>query len=324
MLLFNPQTKTINITLLNGGVGDHMASFVAIDYILRKYPWITPLIWMPDLLVDLAKNLLPDHTQINSFTSMRGRYTPERPTKSTTWDGHTSPMKIHSLDYAFLKLCDESPPIEEKNYLKIRSEFIDVSKFSLPKNFIVITCGFTVDVREFKPKFVNEIVQYIKSKDIVPVFLGNSRGKTGLTHEITANFAQDIDFSQGLNFINQTTLSEAAAIMNLAKAVVGIDNGLLHVAGCTDTAIVGGFTTVSPQIRMPVRRNILGWNYFPVVPDNDLHCKFCQQDTNFIYGHNYVNCLYKNKPGYQYRVNLCTTQMNSEKFIVHLEKILND
>ncbi len=322
MLLFKPQTKTINITMLNGGVGDHMASFVAVDYILRKYPWITPIIWMPDLLVDLAKNLLPAGAEVFGFSDMRGRYQPERPTKTTEWDGHTSPMKTHSLDYAFMKLCDENPPIEEKNYLKLKEHLIDISKFDLPEKYVVVTAGFTVDVREFKPKFVNEIAQYLKSKDITPVFLGSTQGKTGLRHVITANFGKEIDLSQGLNLIDQTNLSQAAAIMGKAMAVVGIDNGLLHVAGCTEVLIIGGFTTVSPQIRMPVRHNILGWNYFPVTPDEELHCKFCQQNTNFLYGHNYVNCLYKNKPGYQYRVNLCTEQMRAEKFIEHLEKIL--
>lgn len=315
--MLRPQTKTINITLLNGGVGDHMASLVAVDYILRKYPWITPLIWIPDLLVELAKDLLPEHAQVFSFSDMRGKYDPSKPTKTTEWDGYVSPMKIHSLEYAFLKLCDELPPMNERNYLKLKSRGSD-----MPKRYVVITTGFTADVREFRSQFVNEVAEFVKSTQREVIFIGSPQAKTGSQHTITATFDKGIDFSNGIDLIGKTSLLEAAQIMASADAVVGVDNGLLHVAGCSDVAIVGGFTTVSPFIRMPVRHDQLGWNYAAVIPDESLECTFCQQKTNFLYGHNYTNCLHKGKTGHQYKVNLCTQQMRSEKFIGHLEDLL--
>ena len=310
--VFNPRTKTINIILMNGGAGDHMASLVAINYIRTKYFWVTPLVWVPDFLTEFANHVLYP-LQVKSFSDMKGLYDPSKPTKTTKWDNITSPMKIHCLDYAFLKLADENPGLEHKNYLQIRPDEIDVSKFNLPKNYIVLTTGYTASVREFPAKSINEITAWAKGKGLDVVFLGQKQTKTGTSFTIKGNFSEEIDFNAGISLIDRTSLLEAAKIMAGARAVMGVDNGLLHVAGCTEVNIIGGFTTVSPQIRMPVRKNILGWCYNPVVPDSSLDCSFCQEKTNFLYGHDYKNCIYKD--------NLCVTQMTSKKFIEQYESI---
>ncbi len=284
------------------------------------------LVWMPDLLVDLAKNLLQtdvyDTIECYGYSQMRGRYTPTKPTKTTEWDGLFSPMKIHCIDYAFQKLCDENPPTTEKNFLSLRRFLIDTTAFDLPKKYVVLTTGYTAEVREWRPEFINVIIDYLKLRDIVPVFLGNSSAQTGGHSTIDAAFKTEINFEGGVNLIDKTTLTEAAAIMHDSLAVLGVDNGLLHVAGTTAVPIVGGFTTVSPWIRMPVRQGSLGWNYYPVYPDESLDCKFCQQTTNFIYGHDYKNCLHKTDPEMEAKVNICTKQMTAKKFIYWLEEIL--
>lgn len=318
--MIRPQTKTINVMLQNGGVGDHVASLTAVDYIMRRYDWITPIIWVPDMMKEIAINLLPDHAQVYSMSEMRGRYQPHRPTKSTLWDGHTSPMKIHCVDYGFWKLCDELPPIYEKNYLRLKRHKIELNDEG-PKDYVVVTTGYTADVREFLSDYVRQVVEYIISKGIDVVFLGHSSVKTGGFDIISAKFDEKV-LSMGINLVNKTKLVEAAAIMHDALAVVGVDNGLLHVAGTTDVPIIGGFTTVRPEIRMPIRHNKLGWNFFPVVPNQSLDCAFCQQDTNFVYGHDYKDCLYKGKIGFGHRVNLCTKQITPDKFIEKLEQVL--
>ncbi len=313
-----PKTKTINIVLMDGGLGDCIAALTAVGYIPKQYPWITPLVWTQDFLADFARNVLPG-IDIKGYSEMRGRYDQQRTTKTTQWDGIVSPMKIHLVDYAFLKLCDENPNITHKNYLRV-DPIKDLSWFSLPEKYVVVTTGFTAEVREFAPKHVNMIVQYITQKGYYPVFLGETSTKTGGRHVIEGTFKEDIDFSAGLNLVDKTSLLEAASIMDKAAAVVGVDNGLLHLAGCTDVPIVSGFTTVSPEIRNPIRNNILGWNCYNVLPDSALDCKFCQQTTNFLYGHDYKKCWYKEK---KERGSIsCVDQMTADKFIVELEKIL--
>ncbi len=309
---FKPQTKTVNIVLMDGGLGDHIASLTVINYISHKYPWITQLVWAPDFLVAFAKNVLPQVETIRGFSEMRGVYEPSKASKTTKWDGMVSPMKTHLVDYAFLKLCDENPEIVHKNYLRVSLNDIDIPE--LPSKYIVLTTGYTAKVREFPAKAVNEIVVYAKSKGYETVFLGQKQTKTGVAHVIKGEFNKDIDYSAGINLIDKTTLLQATNIMSNSVAVLGVDNGLLHVAGCTEVPIIAGYTTVSPNIRMPIRHSVLGWNCAPVVPDESLSCSFCQEKTNFLFGHDYKNCMYKD--------NLCTTQMTSAKFITHLEKIL--
>lgn len=311
---FIPKPKTINIVFMHGGVGDHVASLVAVDYIIKNYTWLKPLIWVPDFLLDFAKHVLPENTRIYNYSSMQREYNQNRPTKTTAWDGNTSPMKIHCLDYAFLKLCDENPSLEHKNYLSIRSEEIDTSKFPIPDKYIVITTGYTAKVREFPANHINDIVKYSKAKGYEVVFLGQTQTKTGAQHVIQGTFDEEINLSASVNLIDKTSLLQAAKIMHYSRATLGVDNGLLHIAGCTNATIIAGYTTVSPELRLPVRNDILGWDCFTVTPDVDLSCKFCQVKTNFLYDHDYKNCIYKD--------NLCTTHMTANKFINHLERVL--
>lgn len=312
---FKPKHKEVNFILMDGGVGDHVASLTAINYITNKYDFIKPLVWTPDFLADFSRHLLPNRALVRNFSSMQRYYNPELPTKTTKWDGIVSPMKTSCLEYAFMKLCDEKPEIQHMNYLQIKPNKIDISLFNIPtQNSIVITTGYTAEVREFPAKEINKIIDWCVSRKIQVIFLGSTATKTGTAHTIVGNFDKTINFDKGINLIDKTNLLQAARIMYDAKAVVGVDNGLLHVAATTPIKIIGGFTTVEPKARLPVRNDIFGYDYFTVTPDESLSCRFCQSRTNFIYDHNYMKCLYKD--------NLCTTHMQADKFIAHLQAIL--
>jgi ADP-heptose:LPS heptosyltransferase len=60
-----------------------------------------------------------------------------------------------------------------------------------------------------------------------------------------------------------------------AACFVGSDSALLHVAGATEVPIVGVFTCVRPQYRLPIRHHQIGWNCEVVMPD--LPCLGCQE-----------------------------------------------
>jgi hypothetical protein len=312
---FKPKPKDVNCIFLNGGVGDHVGgSLIAVDYILKQYPWINLLVWVPDFLLEYSRNVLPKRTSVRSYTQMKGAYNPNRTTITTKWDGIISPMKIHLADYAFLKLCDEVVGVEHKNTLPVKLDEILIGRFELPKKYVCLATGFTVGVREFNAKAVNEIISFCVGKGYSVVFLGQTATATGAQHVIEGKFNEEIAYDRGINLINQTSLLQTAKIISQSAAMVGVDCGLLHIAGSTDTPIVGGYTTVRPHLRAPIRHDCLGWNWFFVEPEVSLECRFCQSDTNFIYDHNYVNCLYND--------HLCVKGMGSEKFIGHLEKLL--
>lgn len=312
---FKPNPRAVNIILMNGGVGDHIGgSLIAINYMVRRYPWITFLLWMPDFLIDFAENVLPKGIHIKGYSDMLAGYDRELPTKTTKWDGVMSPMKIHQVDYAFLKLCDELPSKTDKSSLKVNLTPVGINKFNLPSKYVVITTGYTAEVREFIPNSVCTLISYVKSKGYTPVFLGQKQTATGGHHVIQGTFDNNIPYSKGVNLCDKTTLLQAAKIMAGAKAVIGVDNGLLHVAACTDVPIVAGYTTVLPSKRVPYRDGVRGKNWYPVVPDKDLACRFCQSNTNFLYEVNYTKCFEKDLA--------CVKQMTATKFIAHLSKIL--
>lgn len=303
--------QKVNFILMDGGLGDAVAALPAIRYIKNQYPWINPLVFVQDFFAEFAKNLLPE-INIYKYSDMKAKYNPDLPTKTTKWDGVFSPMKIHLLDYAFLKLCDENPAIKFKNYLKLINTQDSRNKYGIYGPYVVVTAGFTAKAREFKAEYVNEITKYLITKSYTPVFLGSTKTITGAKHIIEGNFDKNIDFSIGVNLVNKTSLLEAACIMDDAYAVIGVDNGLMHVAGCTDTPIVGGFPSVSPEIRMPVRKDILGYDFYPIIPDEG--CNFCQERTNFLYGHDYRECIYKD--------DRVINELTADKFIEKLELIL--
>ncbi len=316
--MFKPKTKTINLMLLDGGLGDHIGSLVAVDYILKKYKHVKPIIWVPDYLKELSIYLLPPEAEVFSISEVRGKYEPTRPTKTTKWDGITSPMKIHTVDYAFLKLCDENPSIFHKNYLRFKETPMTHLIPNQNREYVVITTGYTAEVKEFKPKAINEIARYLVSKNILPVFLGQKQTKTGGQHIIEGKFSEEIDFSLGLNLIDKTSLIEAGNIISRAKAIVGVDNGLIHLAGCTDTPIVAGYTIVTPLTKMPIRHNTIGHGVYPITPG--LECQGCQVKTNFLYGHDYKKCYLKEAKVTESIV--CVTKLTSDKFIPYLDHIL--
>lgn len=306
----------------DGGAGDMIARCPAIKYIRDTQPHCVIHLWVPDYIFDVAKHLLPNDIVIKPFSKGPTDYNQELPGRKTSSLSHDT-LKTHLVDHTFHVLANiQITDPKYKNYLKINPSKINITKFDLPKKYVVMTTGFTAPVREFYPKTVNELVLYIKSKGYEVVFLGNVKAEVGAFDKaIHGNFNNEIDYSQGLNLVNKTSLLEAAKIIGESKAIIGVDNGLLHLAATTDVAIVGGFTTVKPEHRMPYRHNELGWNFFPVVPSESLACRFCQSNWDHVYnGHDFRTCYYKNK-GMDKEIQ-CVKSLTSAMFIEHLEKIL--
>lgn len=317
---FSPPVEPVNIFLNGGGVGDHIAAFPAVRAALKQN--IDPTLWVPNFFHEFAVRMFTG-LKVMAFRDieLRDKMAAAVQTISSTH----SPMRMHLVDYAASMIVDKQLDPEEKNYLKYPVGSLDTSKYNLPERFVVLTPGHTAPVREWSPEIVNSVAAYLIDKDITPVFLGSDQtlsvvscGSQSVTYK--GNFNKKIDYSVGINLINKTSLSEAAEIMAKSLAVVGLDNGLLHLAGCTDAPIVGGFTTVDPKYRMPYRNDILGWNFYPVVPPESLGCRFCQSNWSFVYEHDFKLCYYKER-GRDTEIQ-CTKQVSADKYIDELRKLL--
>ena len=232
---------------------------------------------------------------------------------TTEWKNSHTAMRTHPVDYAFHMLADHHVENEEKNYLKITP--IDISKFNLPEKFVLIPVGSTSPVKELSSRTINDIADFCIAMDYVPVFVGSTKNVPGSGDEHSAKI-QEVDYSKGINLVNKTNLLELGSIMTKAKCIVGLDGGLMHLAGCTDLTIICGFTFVSPHHIMPIRNNILGWNVYPIEQPKSLGCRYCQ--TNMIWtaelGHDFRDCYYDD---FQ-----CVKNMTSDKFIEVLDKVL--
>lgn len=307
-----PGLTHMNIICDSGGLGDAIGRLPAVKYIADQHKHIQQHLWIHKYMKDFSKNVLRDTNVIVRGLDEEKKF---KPLLTRNFANHLyNNMASHITAQAFHVLVNKDVEPEHMNYLKPDLSKTEIIKFNLPKNFVVVTTGFTANAREWYPAYVNEVVHYIIEKGYDVIFLGQKITHTGVPHVIKGAFSNEIDFSVGMNLIDKTTLLEATKIISMAKTIVGLDNGLLHLAGCTDIPIVGAFSSVEPKYRMPYRNNTLGHNYYLVIPPEDLRCRFCQSNWTFTYKHDFKECYYKDYA--------CLTKLTPSLYIEQLEKIL--
>ena len=310
--------RFINIIFDDGGLGDNIARLPVIKFIFDYHPHVNIDLYVPDYIKDFTLNCTSEfrsRVKIYNFTEAKDFYKENQPGYSTSRSGHNN-LSQHMTHNMFQLVCRTNPEDESYyNYLRVNLGNTDISKYNLPEKYIVMTTGFTSETREFLPKYINQISQYSIGRGYPVVFLGKKTTATGSQHIIEGVFKEDVDYSVGIDLIDQTDLLEAAKIMSNAISVIGLDNGLLHLAATTSVPIIGGFTTVKPEHRLPYRNGIMGDNYFPVVPDDSLKCRFCQSNWLFTYDQDFRECRYDDLK--------CVQLLKADKYIIQLKSILD-
>lgn len=309
-----PKSTYLNVLVADGGMGDHLCYLVVVDYLVKNIPWIKPLVWVPDYLYDFAKNVLPEGTRVFNFTTAAKKYKPEIGGISTQWNNRHSPMRIHPIDYGAHIMLDIELELKDKNYLKFDASKIDVSSFNLPEKYVCISVGMTTYTKALPTDVTNQIVDYVISKGYTPVFLGKESSDVGgNTGKIQAIMAP-IDYSKGVDLRNKTSLCESAAILDRSSGVIGMEGGLIHLAGFTQIPIIASYTIVSPEQMMPIRNGQKGWNVYAVVPEESLSCRFCQTKTPLLFEANYGKCYFDD-----YK---CIKQLTFDKWKDQIDKCL--
>ncbi len=311
---------SINILLADGGMGDLLCSLITVDYIIREVKHVDPFIWTPDYLLEFARNVLPQEAKVYDFTTASKHYNDKLIGISTRWSSQHTAQAVHPTDYSNHMLIDRDLPIEKKNYLKFNNEGIDLTRFNLPEKYIVLSVGSTAAPKELSPQTYNEIVEYIVDKGYTPVFLGKSESSLGEGKRIDKKFQiakakiAEINYIGGIDLVNKTSLTESAAIISKATAFIGIDGGLLHLAGFTDTKIIGGYTFVDPDVMGIVRNNKRNDGVYLVVPEASLECRYCQTNIPLLYNHDFRDCFYDD---FQ-----CKSQLKFNKWKEQIDKCL--
>lgn len=311
----------MNCVFNDGGIGDNICRLSAIKYLNTFHPNLYIKLYVPDYFLEFTKHFFnnKDNLVITPF-SQKFRYNNSLAAIKTSNDQHTS-MSTHLIDHAFNIIVDKQVDIEHKNYLQLDLDKINIDKFKLPERYVIITTGFTAEVREMIPESINGVAQYVISKGYTPVFLGSKKAFNGNKgHDIVGNFKSSIDYNVGLDLRDSTTLLQAGKIIAGAKVIVGLDNGLLHLAACSQIPIVMGMTSVLYKHRAPIRNNEYGWNCYPVVPDSSVKCYGCQSNWAYMYKLDFRNCYYKEQK-LDTEIQ-CIKNLTSDKYIKELEKIL--
>lgn len=322
--MFREKPKSIyhvNFLFNSGGLGDCIARLPAVNYVLTDCPNVIPHIWVPDYFLEFAKRSLPKGTIVRPFSENK-KYNDKLPGRVSDAKVHTN-LAYHMTDHAFNLLVNKQVEDKYKDYLPVNVDDIDISKFNLPQDYVVVCTGFTSHVREMLPKHINKISKYLVNKGYTPVYLGKTEVDVGYGKmRIEGEFREEIDFSLGINLVDKTTLLETTKIIYGAKTIVGLDNGLLHVASThPELPVVGGFTTLNPRHRMAYRHGgILGYKYYAITPPESLKCRFCQSNMIFEFKHDFRFCYY-NKEATGEEIE-CLKQISADLYIAELEKIL--
>lgn len=313
---FSHNSNIIHIQIVydDGGVGDCIARLPVINYIEKHYPNVIVHLWVPPYFKDFAKRCVTSKVIIRDFTEVK-KYKKELPTYAFARN-HIKNIAMHMTDHAF-HVTNFQPRFDsDKNYSKIDLTGVTLPiGIILPEKYAIICAGFTSPVREWLPEHINKVCDYLNLIGVTPVFLGKTVSSNGTGHVIAPVFREEIDFSKGINLIDQTTLVESAKIIQGSKLIVGLDNGLIHVAACLPTPIVVGYTTLFKEHRLPYRNGILGYGCEVVeLTDEELSCRACQSKFCTLYSFDFKGC---------YKGHMkCLNILDSLKYIEAIERIL--
>lgn len=218
----------------------------------------------------------------------------------------TTSLRMPLWQFASIQLTDRVIPKEELSYVSLPE--VPVDQFGVDfSNAVLISCTHVTDVRTWSYETVHGIAEWVRDRGMVPVYIGKVDNDPILKDSPFRASFKDVP-SFGVDLRNKTSMTEIASIMNRSKAIVGIDGGLIHLAGTTSIPIVCGYTTCEPTNLHPLRTPLNVWN---VVPDSE--CRHCQSRTNLNY-HDYGFC-------YLGHAN-CVKEMTADKFIRGLESAL--
>lgn len=295
---------TLNVCSNFGGLGDMLARLPAVKYAHDHYKQLHMTVYWHDYFVELAQVLLPETARLRHKTLTEMAWADEKIPLIDFAPRAVSSFAMHLTEHAFIMLTNRIME-EDRHLWYLQAPRLPCPMpVAAPGKYLVITTGFTASARAWPAPEINKVIAWSASKGYTPVLIGTTaRSDVGNGSGVQAVFDLDaIDHKACLNLIDRTSLVDALAIMQRGVAVVGVDNGLLHLASCTSTPVMWGFTSVLPKHRLPYLPNT--HRHALVLPE--VACAGCQSRAYFV-SHDFRECLYGD---YQ-----CTKEMTGEKFV---------
>jgi len=330
---FRPGTELAvvkyNFVFAGAGIGDFICYMPAMLWIAKHCPWIRGRIWAPQFFLEFAENCMREFPlwkclpteKINELVEPRtvfrgpGLAVGGRNTHNQLLNG----TGAHLVDVGFAYFLNQTPPPEGGDFYPtldfshVPGNPLFVHEGKPIDNYVVFTTGGVTPVRTVPGEYWNPIIAYVKDLGLTPVFLGKKEIPGG----VTVQFPDGCNYSEGVDMRDQTTLMEAAYIMKHAKAVLGFDNGLIHLASCTDANIIAAYNIVHPKERRPRRWKGLWREIF--LTKSELQCANCQTNMKSLPLHSFKFCLYGEE------IPTCTKMIfenKAERWITEIHSVL--
>lgn len=342
---FSPPKVQLSVISSQGGLGDMIARLPAVKYLVESFAHIDLRVYWPDYFLELARYLLPESPRLIHARLSSAPYALAKPYIEFD-SARLSTLNLHLTKHAFLMLMDLDPPTTESMRYPCAPRTLMppalqpyITHTGVCPEMVIVTTGYTSETRKWPSAHVNELARRLRearlsadgsivskghpdwptsklSAGLTPVLLGTTEAiATGDNGTIDGKIDNDIDRSLFLDLTNKTTLVEALGIMQRAQAVVGVDNGLLHLAHCTDVPVVYGLTSLLSEHRIPFRRPMrfaqtehgLTEILEPLVP-----CGGCQSRGSFI-NHDWRTCLFSDYS--------CTLTLTAKRFLDKLKAL---
>jgi hypothetical protein len=291
----------MNFVFNDEGMGGFINYSGATTWMAKNCPWIDGTVWVEQFLVPLLKDIHAPYKnwQVHPSNQFQRLVVHGTATIGPMLSVGGIPAKrefltalgTHPFDVGFGYYASTCPAPPDA-YLPV----LDYGKQLLPHkvrrfdgNYVVFTAGGTTPIRTMRGRDLNPLIKHIKALGLTPVFLGK-RDILG-DGKKTTTYIDDTDYDSGLDLRDQTSVKDAAAIMQHAKCTVGIDGGLLHLAALMqDSRIVFGYNITTIEHRKPRRLHGKTVNIAPT--REELSCTGCQSTWKNMIGHHYDRCFY--------------------------------
>ena len=304
----------IHILLNAGGMGDILHAIPAVKVMAKHYPWQHYYIWVPDYLTPLFKKALPG-MKVGPFSKAPKTTDGKKEGIISFNVGRHSSMRVHLTDFAFYMIMDRLPANnDERNFTTLNPK-VNIKRFKLPENYVVISPYFRVTLRQITNGDLNIISDYLEKEGITPVLLGSAKQVYNSATNTNTNGVRAWKAPENaIDLCEKTSILEALQVIWGAKAVVTMDGGLMHLACLSKTPIVAGFTSVDPKTRVPYKYGQLTDQIKIIEPDVD--CRYCQSTWCMSYKgqHEFDSCYYED--------HQCVKDMKGSKFVAKLKEII--
>jgi hypothetical protein len=216
-----------------------------------------------------------------------------------------TPKHIHLSQFASLRFLDMVLPLKDLDYVPL--ETVNVSRYNVDfRESVIFVTSYRDETRAWRADYLLETARLVEKKGYTPVFIGKT--DMNLDTRLTPKTSLPAELNIGVDLRNNTTIPELAAIMQQARAVVGLDSGPIHLAGTTKVPIVCGYTSIVPEFRIPIRKKGQTFAVAPKIP-----CIGCESKWQSHF-HNFELCYLKHAD--------CCQKMTPDLFQAPLSQLL--